>query len=647
MEIPEYLAPTLAAVGLLCALLPWASRDNPIVRLALITVSLLLTWRYLIWRMADTLPQFGLSAEWVLGIAFMMAELLTAIGATLTWIMLSRTCSRSEAATANQPWMLQDKPLVDVLICTYNEDKSILDRTIIGAMGIDYPNYRVWVLDDGRRDWLRELCESKGCHYLRRADNAHAKAGNINNALKHLASLEVAPEFVAILDADFVPFRKFLSRTVALFKDPEVGIVQTPQHFFNPDPIQSNLSIADVFPDEQRFFFDVMMPSKDAWGLAFCCGTSSVTRFASLQALGGFPTDSVTEDFLLTVRLQELGYKTIYLNEKLSVGLAPEGLREYATQRARWCLGLVQIVRGPSCPLRLRNSLPWALRIGLVETFLYWGASFPFRILCMLAPVSYFLFDLRWVHASVPDAISHFLPMFVTQVAVVVWLGGGRILPLLADVYQLLIAPEIVATVVTGLVKPGSHEFKVTPKGIQHIGLNVQWQLLWRFVAMAAATIVGIIGVFADRHSDLIQDGGAVSLFWSWYNLAVLTLCCFVCFEQPRRRLDERFATDQIAILTIGDSVQAYEVKDISAGGLRLAGHVHASIGSRGTLTLGAITVTTVIARKAENEFAMMVVGDESREIMTRHVYSDRYGKPIMHIRPSRVFHRVLRRIVQ
>jgi len=118
------------------------------------------------------------------------------------------------------------------------------------------------------------------------------------------------------------------------------------------------------------------MASRDAWGLAFCCGTSSVIRFAALQEIGGFPTDSVTEDFLLTVRLRERGYKTIYLNEKLSVGLAPEGLNEYATQRTRWCLGLVQICRGRSGPLRLHNGLPLSFRIGLIETFLYWGVSF-------------------------------------------------------------------------------------------------------------------------------------------------------------------------------------------------------------------------------------------------------------------------------
>jgi len=644
MGIPESLAPTLVTVGLLCALLPWASRDNAFVRPALIALALLLNWRYILWRIVDTVPEFG-TAEWLLGTTFLTFEVLTALGATMTWIILARIRSRSELATANTPWMSKHKPLVDVLICTYNEEESILERTIIGAMGIEYPNYRVWVLDDGKREWLRELCQRKGCYYLRRNNNAHAKAGNINNALDHLEKMQLQPEFVAILDADFVPFRDFLSRTIPLFRDREVGIVQTPQHFFNPDPIQSNLSITDVFPDEQRFFFDIIMPSKDAWGLAFCCGTSSVIRFSSLCESSGFPTDSVTEDFLLTIRLQELGYKTIYLNEKLSVGLAPEGLREYATQRARWCLGFVQIIRGSSSPFRFRSRVPWSVRFGLIETFLYWGASFPFRILCLLAPVSYFLFGWRWVHASLSDAVSHFAPMCVSQIVVMAWLGGGRILPLLAEVYQLLIAPEIVATVAAGLLRPKSHEFKVTAKGIQHAGLNVQWRLLGRFVAIALATILGIAGVLGGDHSDLIEGGGAISLFWGWYNLAVLTLCCFVCLEQPRRRLDERFSTDQSAILAIGGWKQAFRVKDVSAGGLCLSGRVDASIGSAGTIKLGTITVPTVIARKSEQEFAVMIVGDNSREIMTRHVYSEAYGKPIRRIRPSQVLSRVLRRI--
>jgi cellulose synthase (UDP-forming) len=643
----QAIAPALMVTGFLCVVLPWADRENPWVRAGLVAVTLILMWRYLLWRVTETLPPFGLSLDWLCGIGLFGIELLSGIGTSITWITLSRSLSRSHMVSANSRWLLETTPLVDVLICTYNEERDILERTIIGALAMSYPNSRIWVLDDGRRAWLKELCAQKGCCYLTRRDNAEAKAGNINHALAHLAKLAVPPDFVAVLDADFVPFRSFLSRALCLFKDPTIAIVQTPQHFFNPDPIQSNLAISDVFPDEQRFFFDIIMPAKDAWGLAFCCGTSSVIRFAALCEVGGFPTDSVTEDFLLTVRLRERGYKTVYLNEKLSVGLAPEGLKEYATQRTRWCLGLVQICRGRSGPLRLRNGLPLSFRIGLVESFLYWGASFTFRMVCQLAPLLYFLFNIRMVRAGLADAVAHFGPMVLAQVSVTTWLGRGRMLPLIAEVYQLLIAPEIIAVVAFTLIRPRGHKFTVTAKGIQHAGLNVQWPLLLRFLALAVFTILGVAKVFIFDNSDLIEDGGALNLFWSWYNLVILTICCLVCVEQPRRRRDERFATQERIRVRIGDQVRVYEAKDISAGGVCLAGSVSDPVGSPVAVFLGTVESPAVIARKGANEFAIRFLSDHARQAMTERVYSEGYGKPLDKIRPSRVLGGILYRFMR
>ena len=641
----EPVASALIAAGLLCLVLPWSDRENPFVRATLVTVSLVMTWNYLLWRFT-TLPPFG-SVDWLFGAAFLGAELLTGVGGTITWILLTRSSSRSASVAANLPWISQAQPLVDVLICTYNEDRAILERTIIGAMGIKYPNFRVWVLDDGRRDWLSDLCAQRGCHYLRRPDNSHAKAGNINHALGHLAALSSPPDFIAILDADFVPFSNFVSRACSLFRDPAVGIVQTPQHFFNPDPIQSNLAISEVFPDEQRFFFDIIMPSKDAWGLAFCCGTSSMIRFAALREIGGFPTDSVTEDFLLTVRLRERGYTTIYLNEKLSVGLAPEGIKEYAVQRTRWCQGLIQICRGRSGPFRFGNGLPLSFRISLVETFLYWGASFLFRMCCMLAPALFFVFDIRMVQASLPDAVAHFAPMVITQVAVTTWLGGGRMLPLISDVYQMLIAPEIIKVVAFTLMRPHGHKFNVTAKGIHNAGLNIQWRLLLRFVALAVITIIGLARLFVFDNSDLIEDGGALNVFWAWYNLFVLTICCLVCIEQPRRRLDERFAAREKAIVRIRDDVRLCDVMDLSASGIRLAGAISDPVGSAANVIMHDFESSAVVARKGANEFALSLIGDEAREAMTRRVYSERYGKPLDQISASEVFAGILQRLAR
>jgi cellulose synthase (UDP-forming) len=641
----ESIAPALMAVGFICVLLPWANRENPRVRATLVIFSLVMTWNYLLWRFT-TLPEFG-SVDWVFGAAFLGTELLTGIGATVTWILLTRTSSRSAASSANMPWLMQARPLVDVLICTYNEDRVIVERTIIGAMRIKYPNFRVWVLDDGRREWVADLCTEKGCHYLTRPDNSHAKAGNINHALTHLAALSSPPDFIAVLDADFVPFSNFVSRALSLFKDPTVGIVQTPQHFFNPDPIQSNLAISEIFPDEQRFFFDIILPSKDAWGLAFCCGTSSIIRFAALRAIGGLPTDSVTEDFLLSVRLQERGYRTIYLNEKLSVGLAPEGIREYAVQRTRWCQGLVQICRGRSGPLRFSNRLPFLLRVSLIETFLYWGASFSFRMCCMLVPALFFLFDIRVVQASVSDAVMHFAPMLIAQVAVTVWLGGGRMLPVISDVYQMLVAPEIIKVVTFTLIRPHGHKFNVTAKGIHYSGLNIQWRLLFRFFALAAITIFGLTKILAGESSNLIEEGGALNVLWAWYNLLVLMICCLVCIEQPRRRADERFVTREKAIIRIGDEVQLYDVTDISAGGMRLAGVTSGTVGSPANVIMTNFESGAIIARKGDNEFALSLIGNEARETMTRRVYSDQYCKPIDKISASQVFVGILQRLAQ
>jgi cellulose synthase (UDP-forming) len=643
----EAIAPALIATGLLCLFLPWADREHRLARPAIVAAALIMTWNYLIWRITQTLPTSGSACDLFFGVGFLSAEVLTAIGGSITWIMMSRHSSRSAAVDANMGWLMQTQPLVDVLICTYNEDRAILERTIIGALGMNYPNFRVWVLDDGRRDWLADLCTQKGCHYLTRPDNSHAKAGNINHAIRHLASLDAPPQFIAVLDADFVPFSNFVSRALCLFKEPTTGIVQTPQHFFNPDPIQSNLAITEVFPDEQRFFFDNIMPAKDAWELAFCCGTSSVIRFSALREIGGFPTDSVTEDFLLTVRLRERGYKTLYLNEKLSVGLAPEGIHEYATQRTRWCLGLVQICRGPSGPLRLGNGLPLAFRISLVETFLYWGASFLFRMFCMIAPALFFLFDIRMVQADLSDAVAHFAPMVITQIAVTIWLGGGRMLPIIADVYQMLIAPEIIVVVGFALIQPRGHKFKVTAKGLHSDGLNIQWRLLFRFLFLGFITILGLIKAFALDRSDLIADGGALNLFWAWYNLLVLTICCLVCIEQPRRRLDERFAASEKVTIKCGGQARVFEVKDISASGLRLSGTIAEQIGSPAMVVMDGVETPAVIARKGANEFAVSLIGDEAREAMTRRVYSDRYGKPMEQVDPGRVLAGILQRLAR
>jgi len=638
-------------LGLLAAgLLPWLNRSNTLVRTIAITVGLALAWRYMIWRITSTLPPIGLTWDFAFGAGFTLIELLSMIGASIAMLFLTRTINRTPQAEANLPWLtsLPEPPLVDVLICTYNEEKAILERTIIGALGLDYPRYRLWVCDDGRRDWLKQLCEQHSCGYITRPDNRHAKAGNINNALLHLSDLAEQPDFIAILDADFVPKAQFLNRTLALTRDDDIGVVQTPQHFFNPDPIQNNLSLARVWPDEQRFFFDVVMASKDAWGGAFCCGTSSILRFEPLMRIGGFPTDSVTEDYLVSLRLNEIGYRTIYLNEPLSLGLAPEGLKEYVSQRSRWALGFMQICRGPSGPFSTSVSTPFIQRLMLVDTFLHWSATHAFRLAALVIPAVYLLFNIQAVYAAVPDAVSHLFPFLVVQTAVIAWLTRGRVLPIMNDLSQLLVANDIAKSVLVGLFKPQGHKFQVTAKGGDRSKGFVQWKMLRMFLAYLVITVGGVIWAFGFDDSRSLTDASAIALFWSWYNIVILTLACFVCFETSQQRQGDRFSGSGWAMVMAGSDKEMLPIADISVSGMRLYGTAPGAVGSDVEIAFDGIDVQAKVVRIDVGDFAVeFAPSQEMHARLVRHIYGGRYGTSAVEIEPGKVAGAILNRVLR
>src|SRR5262249_15791514 len=175
---------------------------------------------YLHWRLIATiLPATGTWYEigW-LWVCFAI-ELLAITEQFILYLMFLRTADRHAEADRHEARMRalpEDQlPSVDGFIPTYNEPIEALEKTIPGGLCLDYPNVKIWVLDDGRRQWLKAFCEAKGVGYLTRPDNAHAKAGNINHALT-----QTNGEFVAIFDADFVPQRNFLMRTIGFFPKP-------------------------------------------------------------------------------------------------------------------------------------------------------------------------------------------------------------------------------------------------------------------------------------------------------------------------------------------------------------------------------------------------------------------------------------------
>ena len=426
---------------------------------------------------------------------------------------------------------------------------------------------------------------------MRRPDNKGSKAGNINYTLAQLEADTVPPEFVDVLDADFVAHRGFISRSMALFHNPYVGLVQTPQHFFNVDPVQHNLGLSRSYTDDQRFFFDHMQPCRDVWGIAFCCGTSSMVRWSALKEIGGLPTESITEDFMLTLTLQNAGWKSVYLAEPLTEGLAPEGLKEYVTQRARWCLGLMQIARSHLGPLGT-NKLRWRDRWSVVDSVFYWLTTFPFRLAAIVYPLLYWFGNVTVVDARLPDVISYFGAYYLWILIVLNTLSSGMVVPILNDVNQLIGAIPISHAAIVGLIKPKGHPFSVTAKGGDRTRIVVQWRMMAPFAVLLMLTLLGLaIGIFSDRFAlndagdgDGNGNGKWVVLFWTIYNLFVLSVAVIACIELPRRARHVADAPEK-ATFDTGQRRRDPWITSLKSDTVRLRGHPYPE-GTRGQLKI-------------------------------------------------------------
>jgi cellulose synthase (UDP-forming) len=503
--------------------------------------------RYLWWRLFDTVlpyPSEGPAIYWVWFL--FVVELLAFLDIALFLITMSRYADRHAEADRLQAAFITAPtgtwPAVDVFIPTYDEPLDVLERTIVGALALDYPQdkLRIYVLDDKRRDWLREFCERKGVTHVTRSDNLHAKAGNLNNGLKVSQG-----DLVAIFDADFVPFRNFLNRTVPFFQDPSIGIVQTPQHFFNKDPVQSNLHLEGILPDEQRLFFDEMAPSRDAWDVSFCCGSCSIVRRQALEAIGGFPTESITEDLLTTLAMLNKGYKTRYLNERLSMGLAAETIKGYFVQRSRWCRGGIQTLFARSGPIR-GPGLTLFQRIMFIP--LNWLVQYVVRLAILIVPAVYFWTGVPPLYfTSTWDIVYYQVPVLLAYFFLMLWITPSRYLPVVSSAIGVFSTFRLLPTVIASLVRPFGTPFRVTPKGTANERSDFD---AYTFICIAVVIAVTALGVFINvvpewstiRHTEF----SVVSLYWAAVNIVVLLIAALICFEKPRPFLDS-FAIDEAA----------------------------------------------------------------------------------------------------
>jgi cellulose synthase (UDP-forming) len=252
------------------------------------------------------------------------------------------------------------------------------------------------------------------------------------------------------------------------------------------------------------------------------------------------------------------------------------------------------------------------------------------------------------VQADVAEMLFFYLPYFVSQLVIMGWMTRGRVMPILADVTQLLAASQIVRAVLHGLWKPKGQKFQVTAKGGDRSRRFIQWPLLRTFLIYLGLTVGGVLWAFLVEDGSKLRDSSALCLFWSWYNIIILTVACVVCVEEPRLRGSERLPAGDAAVLEFEGRPFGYQVLDISLGGARLEGAAPAGVGAMTEFRLNGAIVPAKIVRKGDNDFALSFVGnDASRAALIRLLYSGKYSAAVTGIKPSRVAFAVLDRVMR
>ncbi|MGP3590680.1 UDP-forming cellulose synthase catalytic subunit [Vagococcus sp. WN89Y] len=530
--------------------------------LMLIVLSLTVSCRYIWWRYTSTL-NWDDPVSLVCGLVLLFAE-------TYAWVVLVLGYFQVVWPLNRQPVPLPKDmslwPTVDIFVPTYNEDLNVVKNTIYASLGIDWPKDKltIWILDDGGREEFRAFAKKVGVEYIARTTHEHAKAGNINNALKYAKG-----EFVSIFDCDHVPTRSFLQMTMGWFlKEKKLAMMQTPHHFFSPDPFERNLGRFRKTPNEGTLFYGLVQDGNDMWDATFFCGSCAVIRREPLDKIGGIAVETVTEDAHTSLRLHRLGYTSAYMRIPQAAGLATESLSAHIGQRIRWARGMIQIFRLDN-PL-FGRGLKLAQRLCYVNAMMHFLSGVP-RLIFLTAPLAFLL-----LHAYIIYAPAIMIALFVLPHMIHASLTNSKIQgkyrhSFWSEIYETVLAWYIAPPTLVALINPHKGKFNVTAKGGLVEEEYVDWVISRPYIFLVLLNLVGVLfGIwryFYGPENEILTV--CVSLAWVFYNMVILGGAVAVSVESKQVRRAHRVEMSMPAALAREDGhLFSCTVHDFSDGGL-------------------------------------------------------------------------------
>ncbi len=542
-------------------------------RKTLVILTIIANVFYIIWRIFFTIPQ---GTGWI--------SLVFAIGLLLVEIvgmgeMFVHFYGMTNIYIPPLPQIDEDLyPHVDVLIATYNEPIDLVQKTINGCLQMLYPDkskVHIYVCDDGSRPAMAAICAKMGVGYIQRAEHKHAKAGNLNHAM----TLTTSPLLVTF-DADMIPRHMFLQKTIPYFlkneqarkvgtpqTHPEIGFIQTPQCFYNTDLFQFNLHSEDRIPNEQDYFYRDIQTAKNATNSVIYGGSNTVISRKALNDVGGFYTNSITEDFATGMLIQNKGYRCYALDTALASGLSPDDLKSLMKQRERWGRGCIQT--GRRINFLFLKGLSVGQKLSYLSSITYWYSSIK-RFFYIMAPIMYAAFGVVVVKCTLLQVLLFWLPMYLLTNATIKKFSNNIRNTRWTNIYETIMFQSLMLPVILETFGISQNKFSVTRKD-KNRGTDRSYQVK-QALPFGIYIILSIIGMGNMLRLTFLLESPDffVLIFWLLTNLYNLGMAAFFLLGRRQFRQHDRFTAEIDCVLRQGTLEVHCTSIDISEAGFAL-----------------------------------------------------------------------------
>lgn len=532
------------------------------------------TIAYLMWRTFFTIPFGEGIVSIVAGIGLLVVEVLGMVEAFIHFANMYSVEDYPFPGTFED----KDYPHVDVFVATYSEEVDLLYKTLQGCVRMKYPDkskVHIYLCDDGHRAEMKELAHKMGVNYLDREDNKGAKAGNLNNALAHSTS-----PYVVTFDADMIPRSNFLLKTIPYFIDAEkrnkgrdeeeqvkLGLLQSPQSFYNLDLFQFNLHSEQRIPNEQDYFYKDIQVARTRTNSVIYGGSNTVLSREALEAIGGFYTDAITEDFATGILMEKKQYVSLGTSEPLASGLSPQDLKDLVQQRVRWGRGV--IATGRKMHIFTSSDLSFAQKMNYWASIWYWYAPLK-RLIYMMAPILYATFGFMVFKCTLPQVLFFWLPMYISSNISLRMLSRNIRNTKWTGVYETILFPYLFLPIMLESVGISMKKFKVTGKGAQKNEKGKNFLYMIPFLILIIFSIIGIIKCIIIM-LDSGSLGPIVVLFWLVNNLYLLIMSLFFVDGRIPYRKSERIFVQMPCTVKYQDKIYTGFTKDASEEGIAIA----------------------------------------------------------------------------